>query len=437
MKARLRPLLFFLLLTGPALANDRPTLGPPVATAEVVIPPPPPPPPVKLALFQLPVDRPPVAAPFQLPIDRPAVLAQPADRPYSSQRLWVDGEALLWWMRSANLPPLITASPAGTARGDVGVLGAPGTSVLFGGPVNGDLAAGGRIAAGYWFDDERTFGLEGYFFQLGAIAAHASAGSPGVVGRPFLNASTGLPDAELVSLPGLVNGAVQAGASSGSLLGAGALARANLFRDCRFRLDALVGYRYLSLSDNVAISENLTAADPTGTIAPLGTNVVLADHFHTANYFNGGDVGLAGSLRWNAWRLEATASVALGTTLERVDINGATSVTVPGFPRVTSPGGLLALSSNSGVFSRNVFAVVPETRIHLGYDINARTSVHLGYSFLYWSRVVRAGDQIDLAVNPALLPPPLPGASPLRPAFAFQGTSFWAQGIDLGLNFRF
>ena len=104
---------------------------------------------------------------------------------------------------------------------------------------------------------------------------------------------------------------------------------------------------------------------------------------------------------------------------------------------MTSPGGLLALSSNSGVFNRNVFAVAPETRIHLVYDINARTSIHFGYSFLYWSRVVRAGDQIDPVVNPALLPPPVPGASPLRPAFTFQGTSFWAQGIDLGLDFRF
>ncbi len=63
--------------------------------------------------------------------------------------------------------------------------------------------------------------------------------------------------------------------------------------------------------------------------------------------------------------------------------------------------------------------------------------VHAGYSFLYWSEVVRAGDQVDLVVNPDLLPPPLPGASPLRPAFQFQGTGIWAQGIDLGIEFRF
>jgi Putative beta barrel porin-7 (BBP7) len=450
MKARfLQTLLILSSMTGPALADDQTILGPPTDTIPIIkrptfgapipvpdfvkpspsSPPSPPLTPVVLAQYQTPAYRPPV-------MGQP-MMAQPFDQPYSPGPFWVSGEVLLWWMRSANLPPLITASPAGTARADVGVLGAAGTSILFGGPVNSGMEVGGRIGAGYWLDCERTCALEGYFFQLGATATHANAGTPGSVSRPFFNVNTGLPDAQLVSLPGFVDGAVQAGASSGSLLGAGALLRTNLYCDCRCRLDALVGYRYLSLSDNVAISENLTATDPTSVVLPVGTNIVLADNFHTANYFHGCDIGLAGALKWNAWTLEATASVALGSTLERVDINGATSISVPGSSAVTSPGGLLALSSNSGVYSRNVFAVVPETRIHLAYDINACTRIHLGYNFLYWSRVVRAGDQIDLAVNPGLLPPPLPGASPQRPAFTFQGTNFWAQGIDVGLSFRY
>ena len=57
-----------------------------------------------------------------------------------------------------------------------------------------------------------------------------------------------------------------------------------------------------------------------------------------------------------------------------------------------------------------------EMRVQLAYQVGPHLSVHAGYTFLYWSQVVRAGDQIDLVVNPALLPPPVPGASPLRPA---------------------
>jgi hypothetical protein len=365
------------------------------------------------------------------------------EAPPAPERFWVNGEALLWWMKSANLPPLVTASPPGTPRADVGVLGTPGTTVEFGGsPVNGDLRLGGRITAGLWLDCDQTFGVEGYFFQLADQTQRFTGGTPANVGRPFIDTKTGLPNAELVSFPGFLNGNLQASASSGSLIGAGVLARASLCCGCDccvggYRLDALVGYRFLSLTDRVGISENLTSTDPAQTVAPLGTNILLADSFHTTNQFHGADLGLAGEGRWNSWTLGGTVRVALGCTHERADINGSTTVTVPGFLPVISSGGLLALSSNSGVHTRDAFAVVPEVRLQLAYDLSACMRVHVGYSFLYWSQVVRAGDQIDLVVNPALLPPALPGASPQRPAFNFQGTGFWAQGIDLGLEFRF
>jgi hypothetical protein len=362
----------------------------------------------------------------------------PFDEPLPSGRSWIEAEALLWWMQAANLPPLVTASPPGTALGNIGVLTTPGTAVLFGGsPVNGDLSAGGRITAGLWLNCDRTVGVEGYFFELGKQTQRFSGGAPGSVGRPFINTDTGLPDAEIVSAPGFLDGSVQASASSGNLLGAGVLGRFNLCNGCWYCLDALAGYRYLSLSDQVDITENLTSTDPTQKVVPLGTNIILTDSFHTTNQFNGGDIGLAGELRWNSWTLGGTARVALGSTHERADISGSTTVTVPGFPTAVNPGGLLALSSNSGSHTRDVFAVVPEARLQLACQLNAHLRVHIGYTFLYWSQVARAGDQIDLVVNPALLPPPKPGASPARPEFTFQGTSFWAQGIDLGLTFRF
>src|SRR5215831_18765845 len=47
--------------------------------------------------------------------------------------LWAEAEYLLWWMKGASLPPLITASPAGTPSTQAGVLGAPTTTVVFGG----------------------------------------------------------------------------------------------------------------------------------------------------------------------------------------------------------------------------------------------------------------------------------------------------------------
>jgi hypothetical protein len=347
-------------------------------------------------------------------------------------RHWVDVEALLWWMRPANLPPLITASPPGTPPGLVGVPGTPGLVMVFGGsPVNGNPVAGGRVTTGLWLDCNQTCGVEAYIFELAGQAAHASAGSPGLVGRPFFNALKGHPDSELVAFPGILNGQVQAGAASGNLLGAGALARHNLCCGCdcwcgqpaSYRLDALAGYRYLAMSDRVDVGENLTSTLLAPGAPPVGTNIIVSDSFHTSNQFHGLDLGLSGTLCRNAWTLTGTARVAFGGTIERADINGATTVTMPGFPPMTSPGGLLALSSNSGNHTRDVFGVVPEARIQLGYQVNPRVRVHVGYTFLFWSQIIRAGDQIDTVVNPALLPPVIPGVGPLRPAFSFQGTN--------------
>ena len=60
----------------------------------------------------------------------------------------------------------------------------------------------------------------------------------------------------------------------------------------------------------------------------------------------------------------------------------------------------------------------------------------VGYSLIYWSNVVRPGDQIDLNVNPDLLPPAMDNPGMLSPTFAMNDSAFWAQGINLGLDWR-
>jgi hypothetical protein len=105
--------------------------------------------------------------------------------------------------------------------------------------------------------------------------------------------------------------------------------------------------------------------------------------------------------------------------------------------RVEDTGGLLAQRSNIGRHTTDDFAVVPQLGITLGYHVTPRLSLTLGYTFFYWSVVARPGEQIDLDVNPDLLPPervPFQGA--LRPRFIYEGTDYWAQGLNLGLDYR-
>jgi hypothetical protein len=122
--------------------------------------------------------------------------------------------------------------------------------------------------------------------------------------------------------------------------------------------------------------------------------------------------------------------LAVGDNHQVVAADGSTTVTVPGQAPVVSPGGLLALSSNSGHFSRDRVSLVPEFGVNLGYQVTPHLRVFTGYTLLYWFDVVRAGDQVDLTVNPNLLPPVTGAvAGPPRPAPRFQTTDLWVQGL--------
>jgi hypothetical protein len=104
---------------------------------------------------------------------------------------------------------------------------------------------------------------------------------------------------------------------------------------------------------------------------------------------------------------------------------------------VTREGGLLALQSNIGHFSRDHTVVIPEFGLKVGYAVTSCLRVYAGYSLLYWGDVARAGNQVDLNINPRLLPPVMSPVGALRPAARFEDSGFWAQGIDLGVELRF
>jgi hypothetical protein len=346
-------------------------------------------------------------------------------------------------MKGASVPPLVTASPVGTPLQQAGVLGAPGTRVLFGGSdVDGGVRSGGRFALGAWLDDGQTFGVEGGAFFLEGKSADFSAASGGnpILARPFIDATTNRPASELVALPGLLSGSVSASASSTGLVGAGALLRANLCCGCDYRLDVVGGYRFLRLADHLGVREDVVSTSPSNpNFIRQGTAITVTDQFDTHNEFNGFNLGLRGEVRRGAWVLRGLADVAVGNNHEVANVSGATTVSVPGAPPpVTNVGGLLALQSNIGHPSRDRVVVIPEFGLQVGYQLTAHLRAYAGYTFIYWGEVVRAGDQVDLAVNPNLLPPAAqPVSGPLRPAPRLENTTFWAQGIGLGLELRF
>lgn len=354
-------------------------------------------------------------------------------------RVWASAEYLLWWFEGSRVPPLVTTSPPASS----GILGAPGTTVLFGGSrLDEDAHSGGRFTLGFWLNECQTIGLEGGYFFLGSRSEDFTVAGPGVPGsqviaRPIVNVLTGAETSQIVSFPGTAAGIIHVSSSS-RLEGAGINAVANLCCGCCWRVDLLAGFRYLELREGLGIAENVLVNPGVPTIG--GSDLIVADQFDTRNRFYGGVIGTRAEYRRGNVFVDLVGSVALGSTHEEIDIQGSTAITPPGGAPLALPGGLLALPTNIGHFSRDRFAAVPEIGINVGYQLTRYLRATAGYSFLYWSNVTRPGDAIDRTVNPTQIPSNLgPGTltGPARPAVVFKDTEFWAQGVNFGLEFRY
>ena len=361
-------------------------------------------------------------------------------------RIWFRGEFLAWATKGSFLPPLVTTSPIGTPQSDAGVLGEPGTTILYGDQrVLTNERNGLRLVMGTWLDCCQYWGVEGDIFGLEdkTTGFFASSGGDPILARPFFNAVTGQQDSDLVAYPQVTSGSVNVSLNS-KFGGLGLRGRWNLagtgseqVRGCGpntcyhgWRLDALGGYRFLRLREDLTIVENSQSLNPS-----VPVNFDIYDQFNTRNDFNGIDFGLL--LEWQRcrWSLEVLGKIALGNSHQTVDINGSTTRTISGNV-TTSPGGILAQTTNIGSYKRDRFAVVPEFGLSIGYDITSRFRASLGYTIIYWDKVARPGNQIDTTINPGLFPPPQnPLQGPLRPAFAFNESDFWAQGLDVGLRY--
>jgi len=360
--------------------------------------------------------------------------------------LYVRPEYLLWGTKGADIPPLVTTSPDNTSQTDAGVLGEPGTEILFGGDsVNSNVRSGGRITFGWWFEPCRRLGVEGDYFALKNQTENFEATSDGtpILARPFFDVVDGVENAELVAFPNTLRGTVGVTYLT-RFQGAGVRAIYNLAcgdgcgRSCitccpvttGYRFDVLAGYRFLRLDDRLDIVENLVS---TSTESPGGAFLVR-DHFGTDNEFHGFDMGTSMSWCKGCWSLDMLSKLAIGSTRSRIDIAGSTIITENGQSE-TFTGGLLAQRTNIGHREFDEFAIVPELGVTVGYQLNPCWRVTLGYTFIYWSRVARAGDQIDRDLNTDLLPPEEEEVTThLRPAFNLTYTDFWAQGLTAGLE---
>jgi hypothetical protein len=356
----------------------------------------------------------------------------------------VSGEYLMWWTRAASLPALVTTSSL-PFNGRIGV---GDTRVLVGDNGFGQtFHSGARFSAVRWFGDNECRGLDARLFFLGQAASSATftTGQYPLLARPFINPNPGTPffgsDSEVISAIGLASGGVTVELEN-RVWGAEANYRRYLLGNACARVDGLVGYRYLNVNEELRITENLVRT-PNSTLPPGSQflSATVIDQFKTENHFHGGQIGLTGELRRGRWSIDGRASIAFGNLNRVAEISGGQSVAFLNGTVQNFSGGLLAIpGANIGRFSDNVFAVVPEVGVNVGYQLTSHLRVFVGYNFLYLSNALRPGDVIDPVVDPARVPnflatpaTPIPGQP--RPAPQFRSAGFYAQGISFGLRY--
>jgi hypothetical protein len=342
---------------------------------------------------------------------------------------WLVPEYLLWGIKGMRLPPLATA-------------GAPAAPAVLGGPdVARQAFSGGRFTAGTWLSDDHSVGFEAGYFFLGERTDRFDATSGGgpsspVLARPFTDVRTGQGGLLVVAGPDLGPGKVRASVSS-ALQGAPADLVYELYCCPQYRVELHGGFRYQDLDEELNVGD-------AGLIAPevrlLGRReAAVVDQFNTRNVFFGGEFGARGEYCWNHLVGTLSANLALGSDLETIHVVGSTVVAARRRP-ISLPGGLLALPSNSGRFHDSEFSAIPQLGLQVGYQFNPYVRAFLGYNFLYWSNVARPGDQVDLGINPSQVPAlhgTGPSAGPARPAFVVHEADFWAQGLNVGAEFRY
>ncbi len=360
-----------------------------------------------------------------------------------ADRFWVRADYLYWSLERAAVPALITTSPIGTDRSNAGILGRAGTTVLLGNEKLGDQGHSGlRLEFGSWIDQRSGIGWHVAYFGLddSSDSFRFNSDSTPILARPFysIEPSSVGPNAELISLPNQLEGNVNVSTQT-SLDSAELMLHWVLHENQARRLQFMAGYQYGSLEDDLTINDFKRVTGNSTGLA-IGTTLRERDRFQATNEFHGAAFGVQGSARLDRWRMDLGMQMALGNNYNVVRIDGSTTSSVPiaggGTNVVTTPQGLLALNTNSGSFSDDTFTVIPQLNAALGYDLTDQARLWIGYRFLYWSQVVRAGEQIDTGLNLSQLDPAGLTGEP-RPIFDRRLADFIAQGLTLGLDYRF
>jgi Putative beta barrel porin-7 (BBP7) len=355
---------------------------------------------------------PPAANGFSTPLTSQAPLIEP---PYIP-RIWAGADYVAMWVKRAPVPvPLVTKGSDSDAI--PGALGQPGTMVVEGNSrTDFDTISAAHVFAGIWLDCDRCIGIEGSAFAT-ENAIHRAGVASDATGNPplFVPFGTGTPRTIADPASGAVGSATVT--STFEFRGAEINGILSLERTECCEVNLIAGARYLRLAESLNFE-----TDSTNTLSSIKTSTF--DGFSTRDEFYGGQLGGRVSFRGDRLFLDTTATVAVGPTYQTLLVAGNTNTFSGGSFLGSTPGGVLTTPPNLRSSTHNQISVVPELQLKLGLNLSSNLTVFAAYNYLYWTDVIRPGNQMAF--------PPATSATPL-----FTRSDFWAQGVSFGMEIKF
>ena len=335
--------------------------------------------------------------------------------------------------------PLVTTGPYSDPL--AGHLNDPQSSVVLGpGGFDSTPTGGGRIRAGFWIEPWLGVEFAGMLFDPPHSSEYVHSGGSPILSRPVVIA--GAEHSYDIAYPGRWSGSFAADATThldGLELNAVGFGLGDRSQSVTF----LAGFRYARLADQLDLDQ--TVNNQIGMLAfnrvvDAGATVTALDQYRTTNEFYGGQIGARGEWADGPFSLALTGKLALGVDAQTLTVNGSTHLREVTGATSDYVGGILANSANIGQYRTSRFALMPELGVTVGYWITPNVRLSVGYSALYWTDVLRAGNQIDRRVNPIYVPLDMtytPGATVVRQPPPMLRNDFWAEGLLFGAEFRY
>jgi hypothetical protein len=316
----------------------------------------------------------------------------------------------------------LASTTSNFANGEVGDQGEPSTTFLVPATtttIDYGLLTGVRMSAGIALDYLPPLEISGFTFTRNSVVFGGGSydASGQYLARPVqlvdvpAAPGVGLNTVEFVNVPGIAAGHINV-TSRLSFWNIEPNFFFNFADNGTIRLDLMLGYRHTDLYESLQINSSLTAIDANsfvnfgGNTFGTGFTTVARDAFNARNGFDGGQVGIRSIFDCKSFKIFADFKLAMGVTSHFLTVDGTSTLNsgVSGQASTTLPGGVLALPSNIGVRSDRSFSIIPEVNLSMSYQVTQHIRMFGGYNLLYWTNIIRPGDQITNAVDSRQIP---------------------------------